>query len=209
MQFSLKGVLIVVVVFSVIFAVAAPLVRLLAVDQQLRLAVFLIANVVCALAVAVGQCRKRYAVEQKCGERLVALTTDIRMLQIWVVGGVVIYAVMFLPLVINSPSTRWPFFGVIVFGANSGLYIARAVLSLWWRGVVAGVELCEHGIITSGVLFRPWADVWVHKWDSARGVLVLNSKKSFMTYKAAERDHDKVEQVIAGKHSRQQKSKAD
>ncbi|MEZ6072134.1 MAG: hypothetical protein R3C10_18225 [Pirellulales bacterium] len=176
---------------------ATPFVRALAVEQQRRLALFLAGNAAGALAFTVYQCRRRYRVEGQCGQRFVVLTTGERFRRIFEVAGGALFALVFLPQVVGTPDSQISRLFAVVMGFSTGGNLSQTVLSIWWRRTASGIELCEHGIIIGAIVFRGWSDVYVYKWSKRRGILVLNSHKTFMTFRAAERDRDRVDAIIA------------
>ena len=167
-RFSLRGMFIGMGFAAAALAALAPWFRQWNEAEQRHFVVFWINAAFGAAAATAFSCVMRVRLERRAGRAYYRLPTCVSTFGFCVGSGRVLPFIMLTASFSLQPSTggvgplaQWAVFDG--FATFMGAIIASHSLSACWH---AGLEICENGLITNGVLV-PWKFILSYRWASS------------------------------------------
>jgi len=172
LQYSLRSLLVATAVVAVLSAIAAPFVRRLNPEQQLKLGLILAFNLLLAGLYFAFLCHNRWKVEKQ-GGRLLLRVHPLRddegfsyhARQAFVAAILLWTCHTELGQTLNakgiSPSQMaWTSFPIFVFSLIAVDYL----VVMWWGRPPRTMEIRENAVYMNGVAFMPWSRVRAYRW---------------------------------------------
>ncbi|HUY92157.1 MAG TPA: hypothetical protein VMV10_25670 [Pirellulales bacterium] len=197
-RFSLRGVFIGTAAAAAILALLAPWFRQWDDAEQTYFVVFWANAAVGAAATAAIGCTMRVRLERRAGRAYYRLPRCVSRFAFFGLGAPV---VQFVLLAVSSslhstrinsgPFPQWAVFDwfAILLGAG----IAMTSFNVCWN---AGLEICEKGLITNGVLI-PWNLIRGYRWAASNpGLLLIQCRHSVVSVNANAADKPTIEQCL-------------
>ncbi len=173
LQFSLRSMLVVMLMVAIISAVIAPAIRAWDTQRQLLFGAHAAVTLLLLGAGTVGLCAERRKVERKAGAilfRTVAKGSKrVRLQQgFWLAVSVAVmiayWFVFSAAAAGRARSQQWS--DLLYYTILLATWAPRTLTNFWWRVGAGVVEVAENGLILQGVMLKPWNKMESYRWAS-------------------------------------------
>jgi hypothetical protein len=198
LSFSLRGLLVVMLIAAVVCIAIGPFVRSLIIEQRRALALVVTAATIGATLIVALAVWGRRRVERRSGQLACSLSERGAGVLRWL--WVIVFMSQLLPFVFmtklflsnelrraqNPTSARFSNNShqrnVFAFVATSqGLAFGMCAVWVWFGPLVGSVEFCANGIAWRAFRFAPWRNVCVRRWDQVANQLTLSLNNRAVT----------------------------
>ena len=202
LQFRLRSLFWGTLAVAVACAIAAPWLRRLEIDRQLRLGLLTASTLVFVTAFLVLLCYNRWKVERQSGKLLLRAAVRHRF---WYHAGCIALLAFWL---LSWGMQAWKLLAAKTFSYADllngqpilviYLCLSYVIVVVWWRLDPTAIEAREQGLILGGKQFVPWSNIQNHRWGGAKpSNLTLQLPRYVMNLRVAPADQARLDTVLA------------